>query len=49
MAQAFPETAHLKTDLKKFQDGWEHIFGKKEEETETEKQEDADTVSKKCE
>lgn len=30
MAQAFKETAHLKTDLKKFSDGWDAIWGKKE-------------------
>jgi hypothetical protein len=25
MAQSFPETAHLKTDLKKYQDNWDRI------------------------
>lgn len=31
MSQFFAETAHNKTDLKKYQDGWERVFGKKEE------------------
>lgn len=29
MAQAFPETAHLKTDLKKYAENHESIFGSK--------------------
>lgn len=30
MAQEFKETAHLKTDKKKFDEGYNRIFGKKE-------------------
>ncbi len=29
MAQRFKETAHLKTDLKKYGDNYDRIFGKK--------------------
>lgn len=32
MAQSFKETAHLKTDQKAYEEGWERIFGKKKEE-----------------
>lgn len=28
MAQEFKETAHLKTDLKKYQQNYDHIFNK---------------------
>lgn len=31
MSQFFHETAHNKTDLKKYQEGLERIFGKKED------------------
>lgn len=31
MAQHFPETAHLKTDKKAFDEGWDRIFGKRED------------------
>lgn len=27
MAQSFDETAHLKTDMKAYHEGWERIFG----------------------
>jgi len=43
MAQSFKETAHLKTDQKAYEEGWERIFGKKEEpknEEETEEKEE---------
>jgi hypothetical protein len=46
MAREFKEVAMLKTDLKKYQDNWERIFGKKEESEETENQEDVNTVEK---
>lgn len=44
MAQAFKETAHLKTDQKAFEEGWERIFGKKKEEA---KEEEAKEEEKK--
>jgi hypothetical protein len=31
MAQQFQETAHLKTNKSAFDEGWERIFGKKED------------------
>lgn len=31
MAQSFHETAHNHIDPKKYAEGWEHIFGKKED------------------
>jgi hypothetical protein len=32
MGQFVKESAHLKTDQKAFEEGWERVFGKKEEE-----------------
>lgn len=32
MGQDFPETAHLKTNQKNYNEGWERIFGKKQKE-----------------
>jgi hypothetical protein len=50
MGQTFKETAHLKTDLKKFQENWELIdWTKKAEESvknDTENQKDTTTVAK---
>lgn len=40
MAQSFKETAHLKTDQKAYEEGWERIFGKKKEDTKEEKPKD---------
>lgn len=40
MAQSFKETAHLKTDQKAYEEGWERIFGKKKEEKEETKEEE---------
>ena len=37
MAQTFKETAHLKTNLEKYAENYEHIFGKKEDNKEEEK------------
>lgn len=34
MAQSFKETAHLRTNKKNFDEGWERVFGKKELECE---------------
>lgn len=34
MAQAFKEVAHLRTNKAKFDEGYDHIFGKKEVKTE---------------
>lgn len=34
MSQFFLENAHNRIDLKKFGEGWEHVFGKKEKEDE---------------
>lgn len=31
MAREFKEKAHLKTDQKAFEEGWDRIFGKKED------------------
>lgn len=31
MAQSFRENAHLRTDQKAFNEGWDRIFGKKKE------------------
>lgn len=33
MAQTFKETAHLHTDRKAYEEGWERIFGKKDSPT----------------
>ena len=40
MAQTFKETAHLKTDLEKYAENYEHIFGKKEDKKEDEPEKD---------
>lgn len=42
MAQTFKETAHLKTNLEKYAENYEHIFGKKEE-----KKEDSEKIARK--
>lgn len=33
MAQSFDETAHLKTDMKAYHEGWERIFGSNKPDT----------------
>ena len=45
MSQFFEETAHRKIDLKKYQENWEHIFGKKEEVPDIEKTEKQDETA----
>jgi hypothetical protein len=45
MAQSFKETAHLKTDQKAYEEGWERIFGKKEEPKNEEKTEEKEEKS----
>lgn len=40
MAQSFKETAHLNTDLEKYAENYEHIFGKKEDKKEEEQEKD---------
>ena len=42
MAQTFKETAHLKTDQKAYEEGWERIFGKKKEEPKEEETKEED-------
>lgn len=42
MAQSFKETAHLKTDQKAYEEGWERIFGKKKEEPKEEETKEED-------
>jgi len=55
MAQSFPETAHNKTNMKKYRENYDHIFNKKEKsiceydellnKKETEKQDVTSTVT----
>lgn len=42
MAQTFKETAHLKTDQKAYEEGWERIFGKKKEEIKEEEEQNTE-------
>lgn len=39
MAQTFKETAHLRVDQEKFNEGYERIYGKKDSNKDTEKDE----------
>lgn len=50
MGQGFHETAHNKIDPKKYAEGWERIFGKKEEKDDCDHQWEylAQSIYKQC-